>query len=69
MVCFALGLAISELNMYEVSKSMHEFLGLNLVRQYFQRRCRLKLLLPYGPMLAKTKNICKKFKISSFKIL
>ncbi len=32
----------------------------------FQRRSRLKLLLPYGPMLMKTKKNCKKQK---FKIL
>ncbi len=33
---------------------------------YFQRRCRLKFFLPYGPMLTKTKKNRKKSKILHF---
>ncbi len=34
---------------------------------FFQRGCRLKLLLPYAPMLAKTKKKKKMAKIQNFK--
>ncbi len=30
---------------------------------YFQRRCRLKFVLPYGPMLTKMKKNPKKSKL------
>ena len=33
---------------------------------YFQRRCRLKFFLPYGPMLTKTKKNRKKSKMQNF---
>ncbi len=42
--------------------SMHEFLGANL----FQKRCRLKFFLPYGPMLTKTKIKMQKSKFWNF---
>ena len=36
---------------------------------FFQRRCRLKRLLPYGPMLAKMNKIWQKSRIWNFTIL
>ncbi len=38
------------------------FFGTRLVA-HFQTRCRLKLFLPYGPMLTRTKNNWQKSKI------
>ena len=38
------------------SRSMHDFLGVNKSNVYFQMSCHLKLVLPYGPMLTKTKK-------------
>ncbi len=45
--------------------SIHEFLGAKF-GVFFQTRYRLKLLLAYGLMLAKMKNICQKFKNFKF---
>ena len=47
-------------------KSMHDFLG-SESDVYFQRRCRLKFVLPYRAMLTETKKIVEKIK--KFKIL